>query len=457
MDNASISKLNSQFIENNENCEMNFLDVAWVSICAMLMMLMTPAVGFIYAGLVHKGSIASMLGICFSIFAMINVVWCILGYSLVYGDSQGGIIGNLKYVGLSNLMNFDNKCMNQFGKELCLSTKNYWETCSIPEILFVFYSSKFASITPVLLIGSMSERMYLKYSLLYILIWTIVVYCPIAHWIWNEDGFLNVLGTVDFAGGLVVHLTSGFSGLITSLALGKRKNFGERSEVQNFPFVILGTMLVWFGWYGFVGGSSYKIGKVSVITLLCTNITASASICCWIVMDLIVYGKITALGIALGTISGLVGITPSAGYISYYYSFVIGSISGLICWLAIFLRKKYKLYDDLDIFACHGICGLWGTLAAGLFAQKSINPLLERDGLIFAQAPESKSLIGFQLVGITSVIAYCCTMTFIIIYIMKKLFTLQKKSDFDFYYDNINYFDEFWDSTSKKCKVEAIR
>lgn len=448
---------NSTTFEEAELCQLDRADSVWVGFSSVLVQIMTPAVGFIYAGLVHQGAMGSMLGLCFTTFAVVTIIWGTVGYSLVYGNSQGGFIGDFRYIMMSNLDNFKNKCIGQFGSVICLTRHYYWDQCGIPEILYLFFQAKFACITPVLILGAISERMYMKYSLLFISLWTIIIYCPVSHWVWNEMGFLHKLGVRDFAGGNVVHMSSGFSALITSIVLGKRKAYGSGPDVPNFPYVILGTMLLWFGWFGFVGGNSFRINRVGILAVVNMNVSASVSLFVWIVLDLIKYKRISALGIAMGSICGLVAITPGAGYVSPQYSYIYGFFAAIITWTACYLRKKYQLYDDLDVFTCHGLSGMWGVIATGLFADKRINSNLPYNGLVFAwRTPgESSLFIIYQLISIVVVPVYSVTMTFLILYTMKSFCTIRAKSDEEIYYDHVNFFDEV--SENKNRKVEIIR
>jgi Amt family ammonium transporter len=439
----------------NNDCLVDKADIVWVSIGSLLTMLMIPSVGLIFSGLVNQGSVSSILGLSLATLSITTFQWCIIGYSLVYGNSVSGIIGDAKYLGLEGLLNFHNKCTNQAGYEDCLANKYYWDSCGIPEILFFFFSSKFAGITSVLVIGSFSERLYLKYSLLFVAIWNILVYCPIGHWVWNHDGFMNRLGVRDFAGGLVIHISTGFSGLIASMYLGKRKNFENMPDVFNFPFFIFGTLLLWFGWFGFNGGSSFAINTIGLFAIINTNICASMSLIIWVIIDLFVYKKISSQGISLGVICGLVAITPSAGYIPLNNSFICGFLSGIVCWLFVFLKKKYKLYDDLEIFSCHGISGLVGAICCGLFANKDINPFLEYNGLAYS-GDGSKIFILLQILGFAIIASYSSLMTFIILFIMKKFFNIGPKKEEDVYLDLVNFFDQNIQMKSIQ-KIEAIR
>lgn len=441
-------------MENTIECKVNLPDTIWVGISSTLIMLMPPSMGFVYAGLINQGSMSSMLGLCFAIFALVTIIWSTVGYSLVFGNSLGGIIGDMRYVGLTNLDSFQNKCLNQFTQTECYEKKYYFDSCGIPEILFFLFQNRFAAITTVLILGSISERMYLKYCLLFIILWTLFVFCPVSHWVWNVKGFLYQLGTRDFAGGLVVHVSSGFSALICSFILGKRKSFGSSPEVVNFPYVILGTMLLWFGWFGFNGGSSFKINSIAINSLVNTNISASTSLIIWILMDLLIVKKISAVGIAMGTICGLVAITPGAGYVPCQYAFVFGAVAGFLAWSVIMTRKKLMLYDDLDVFACHGISGCWGTIATGLFASKKINQSLNLDGLAFSG--ENKMFILYQLIAILIVPLYSSLITFIIMFSMKKWLKIRTKSHEEIYNDQINFFDDFNQEKNLK-KLEVIR
>lgn len=448
----------AEYTTASVTCSINSIDSVWVGLSSLLVMLMTPSVGFMYSGLVNQSGMSSMLGLCFSIFAIVSLLWSIIGYSLVYGDSQGGMIGNLRYAFLNNLSNYQNKCLNQFSVKDCVENKYYWDSCGIPEFLFFFFQSKFAGITPVLVIGSISERMYLKYSLIFISIWHLIVYCPLSHWVWNAHGFLHKLGVRDYAGGIVIHVASGFSALVTSIILGKRKSYGTTPDVINFPFTILGTTLLWFGWFGFNGGSSYKLDQVGLYAIVNTNLSATISLVVWIVIDLCVYKRISALGISMGVICGLVAVTPGAGDMEFRYALLVGLIASIICWVASYARKKFNLYDDLDVFTVHGVAGVWGNFATGFFASKQINPYLSMDGLIytFNKEGEDQKFVLYQFVGVVVVIVYSSIMTYIILFFLKKCFNIRAKSDEEIYYDHVNFFDEHYKITSKTEKNAVV-
>lgn len=445
-----------------QQCQVNKADSVWVGISSILVMLMIPSIGFVYAGLVNHKSMSAVLGLCFAIFSIVTIVWTTIGYSLVFGDSLGGFIGNTRYILLLNLANFKNKCLNQYNPAYCYKYRPYWESCGVPEFLMFFFQSKFAGFASVVVIGAASERMYVKYTLLFILFWSLVVFCPIGHWIWNAEGFLKVLGARDFAGGLAVHVAAGFSALVMSYFLGKRKNYGNQPEVTHFPYTILGIMLLWFGWFGFNGGSSYAINITGVLSLVTTNISASMSIISWISMDFLVYKKFSAVGIAMASISGLVSITPGAGYVSPQISYVFGTITGFIVWILVFLRKKYKFYDDLDVFACHGVAGILGIILTGLFASVNINSTLENSGLVFAYTlnEANKLFLVYQICSIIVVSTYSSIMTYLILLIMSKIFEIKAKSKEEVYYDQIQLFDDFQNKSKSKIdenQIEVIR
>jgi Amt family ammonium transporter len=452
---SNITNHNKTYLDD---CKLNLADSIWVGVCSIVVMIITPAIGFIYAGLVNKGAISSMLALCLAIYSIVTILWFIIGYSLVFGDSIYGLIGNMRYIGLTNLNSWENKCLGQFGEEECYANHYYWRACGVPEFLFIFFQSKFAAMTPSLILGAISERMYIKYCILFISLWILLVYCPVAHWIWNTKGILKILGVKDFAGGMVIHISSGFSALITSIFLENRSGFGKGPEIPNFPNVILGITLLWFGWFGFTGGSAYGMNKISILAITNTNTSASISLVVWILMDLIAYKQISALGITLGIICGLVTITPAAGFVSPQITLFIGLFSSIICWLCVYARKKYRLFDDLDVFNIHGIAGCFGALAVGLFADKSINTLLEFNGYINETDLDGNdfdsNFLLYQIGSMFVVIIYSSLVTFLILFFLTKCFNVRAKSFEEIYFDSVNLFDEF---ESTRLKLEVIR
>ncbi len=385
--------------------ELNFADVAWVSTAASLVMLMTPALGFFYAGLVRRKNLVSTLAQCLAIFAVTTLVWALWGYSLAFGPSAGGlgIIGNFSFAGLHNVG----------------LTPNADYAGTIPHLLFFFFQLKFAAITPALIIGAFAERVRFRSLLIFIVIWTTIIYAPIAHWVWSPDGWLRGLGAVDFAGGTVVHIAAGLSALAAAIVIGRRKinGNGVQTEIKpnNIPYVILGAALLWFGWFGFNGGSSLAANGTAVVALVTTNMAAAAAAVSWMLIDWIRKGRPSAVGIAVGAVCGLVAITPASGYVSVWAAIVIGLVAGIISNLAANWRLRTKLDDSLDVFACHGVSGIWGALATGLFATIAVNAA----GVNGAFFGNPKQLLS-QLIAVAVVGAF----SFIGSYLLLKLINL---------------------------------
>ncbi len=346
-------------------------DIAWVLTATALVMLMTPALGFFYGGLVRKKNLVSTIVQCVIIFAVISIIWALWGYSLVFGKSIGGIIGFSP--GLL--------VMNNIG----IHTVNTALSPETPELLFFAFQLKFAAITPALIIGACAERIRFKSLLIFITLWSTLIYLPIAHWVWNPEGWLRGLGAIDFAGGIVVHVSAGLSALAAALVVGRRKgcaipwqnhmkaldqkDSAAEFKPTNIPYVLLGAALLWFGWFGFNAGSALAANDLAVLALVTTNIAAAASAVSWMIADWLRKGKPSAVGIAVGAVVGLVAITPSAGYVSVSSALIIGLAAGIISNLVANWRAgRSKIDDTLDVFACHGVGGLWGSIATGLFA-----------------------------------------------------------------------------------------
>jgi ammonium transporter, Amt family len=345
---------------------LNGADTAWVSVAAALVMLMTPALGFFYGGLVRQKNIVSTIVQCLIIFAIATGVWTLWGYSLAFGQSLGGFIGNLKYA-----------LLNGVG---AAPDPNYAAT--IPALLYYFFQLKFAAITPALIIGAFAERIRFRSLIVFIVLWTTFVYAPVAHWIWGLGGWLRNMGVLDFAGGTVVHVTAGASALASALVIGRRNQVHPEGRPSNVPFVILGAALLWFGWFGFNAGSALSINSLAVNALVTTNIAAAFSTLSWMAVDWILWGKPSATGAATGAVCGLVAITPAAGYVDTIGAIVIGLLAGMICNYTVLLLDRTGLDDTLDVFACHGTGGIFGAIATGVFARKLVNPA-GADGLLY--------------------------------------------------------------------------
>ncbi len=377
-------------------------DIAWVLTSTALVMLMTPALGFFYGGLVRKKNLVSTIVQCFAIFAVISIIWALYGYALVFGDSIGGVIGFSP--GLF--------AMNNLG----IHTVNPLLAPEVPEMLFFAFQLKFAAITPALIIGACAERIRFKSLLIFMVLWSTLIYIPIAHWVWNPDGWLRALGAIDFAGGIVVHISAGISALAAALVVGRRKgaalpwkqhmkaldqkDSATEFKPTNIPYVLLGAALLWFGWFGFNAGSALAANDLAVQALVTTNISAAGAAVSWMIADWLRKGKPSAVGIAVGAVVGLVAVTPAAGYVSVSAALIIGLTAGIISNLVANWRAgRSRIDDSLDVFACHGVGGLWGSIATGLFASAAINGV---NGLFFGNPGQFVA----QLIAIAVVVPF---------------------------------------------------
>jgi Amt family ammonium transporter len=350
-------------------------DIAWIITATALVMIMTPALGFFYGGLVRKKNLVSTIVQCFVIFAVISIVWALWGYCLVFGTSINGIIGfSPKLLGISGLD---------------IHAINTALAPDIPELLYFAFQLKFAAITPALIIGACAERIKFKSLLIFMVLWSTLIYAPIAHWVWNPNGWLRSFGAIDFAGGIVVHISAGLSALAAALVIGRRKgcavpwkshmkSLDQKANAAEFkptniPYVLLGAALLWFGWFGFNAGSAVAANDLAVSALVTTNLAAAAAAISWMLTDWVNKGKPSAVGVAVGAVVGLVAITPASGYVNASAAIIIGLAAGVISNLVANWRAGRSRVDDtLDVFACHGVGGLWGSIATGLFASGAI-------------------------------------------------------------------------------------
>jgi Amt family ammonium transporter len=362
-------------------------DVAWVLAATGLVMLMTPALGFFYGGLVRRKNLVSTIVQCLIIFAVVSLVWALWGYSLAFGPDIGGVIGNLSNFGLAGVG----------------AAPNNFYAQTIPELLFFAFQLKFAAITPALIIGAFAERIRFKALLIFIVLWATIIYAPIAHWVWGDGGWLKQLGVIDFAGGLVVHVSAGLSAVAAALVIGRRKDADAASNMRpnNVPFVILGASILWFGWFGFNGGSALRADEVAVSALVVTNLSACASAVSWMFVDWFRKGKPSAVGISIGAVAGMVAITPAAGYVAPSVSILIGLVAGVASNLVSNWRARTRLDDSLDVFACHGMGAIWGMLATGIFASAALNSA-GANGLAYG----NPGLLGVQAFAIVVVAAF---------------------------------------------------
>ena len=367
-------------------------DISWVISATALVMLMTPALAFFYGGLVRQKNLVSTLSQCLAIFAVVSLVWALWGYTLAFAPSVGGvgIIGDLSLFGLNGVSP---------------SKVNPSYSTAVPELLYFAFQLKFAAITPALIIGAFAERIKFKSLLIFMVLWSTLIYSPIAHWVWGEGGWLRALGAIDFAGGTVVHITAGLSALAAALVIGKRKDLGLKEfKPNNIPFVILGAGLLWFGWFGFNAGSALAANDVAVSALVVTNLAAAAAAVSWMVVDWLRKGKPSAVGIAVGSVCGLVAITPASGYVGVPASIVIGLLAGVFSNLVANWRGSRLRFDDtLDVFACHGVSGIWGSIATGLFASTAVNPS-GPNGLFFGNPMQL--VLQVEAVAVVMVVAF---------------------------------------------------
>ncbi len=380
--------------------QINFGDSSFMMICSALVLLMTPGLAFFYGGMVRRKNVLNTLMSSFFVCGLASIMWVLVGYSLSFGNDFHGIIGGLNFFGF-----------NGVGAE----PSAYAPT--IPQELFAAFQMMFAIITPALITGALVERMKFSALFIFVAVWSLLVYYPMAHMVWGAGGLIGSLGAVDFAGGNVVHISSGVSGLVACIMLGKRRGHGMLSyRPHNIPFVVLGAALLWFGWFGFNAGSALNAGPLAVHAFMTTNTAAAAAMLSWMLIEKVKHGKPTLLGAATGAVVGLVAITPGAGFVPLWASIIMGIVVSPICF---FFVEKVKVkfgYDDaLDAFGCHGIGGIWGGIATGIFGQTAINPVAQWNGLFYGDV----KLFLAQIMSIAITIIFAGGMTFLIIKVMK--------------------------------------
>ena len=347
---------------------MNAGDTGFMLICTAFVFFMTPGLAFFYGGLVRRKNVVNTMMACGAIMGLSVVMWTLFGYSLAFGGNHGGIIGDLRWFAL-----------NGVGWE----PGPYADT--IPHLVFVAFQMMFAMITPALITGAVVGRMRFKALFFFVAIWSLIVYYPMAHMVWGDGGFLAATGSVDFAGGNVVHISSGVSALVLAIYLGQRRGYAKATyRTHNIPFVFLGSAMLWFGWFGFNAGSALKADGLAAHAFMTSSISSACALLTWMLIEVIREGKPTLVGAATGLVIGLVAITPGAGFVPVWASFIIGNLVSPICYFTvILLKQKLKIDDALDAFGCHGIGGIWGGIATGLFGKSSINSVAKWDGLVF--------------------------------------------------------------------------
>ncbi len=346
---------------------INSGDVAWLLASTALVMLMTPGLALFYGGMVNAKNIISTMLQSFICMGIISIVWIVFGFSIAFGTSVGGFFGNPLTFFMFNGV---------------LEAAPWSLAPTIPFILFALFQLKFAIITPALITGSFSERIKFTSYVLFVCLFSIFIYSPIAHWAWHPEGFLFKMGVLDFAGGTVVHISAGCAALAAALYLGKKKEGNEVSTPANIPFVLLGTGLLWFGWFGFNAGSALGANSLAASAFATTNTAAAAAGLAWMFFDTVRGKKPTALGFCIGAVVGLVAITPAAGFVSIPISLFIGTFASIVSNLVVSWRAKSRLDDTLDVFPCHGVGGITGMLMTGIFSSKLINAAAT-DGLFF--------------------------------------------------------------------------
>ncbi|WP_136807935.1 ammonium transporter [Desulfosediminicola flagellatus] len=363
---------------------MNSADTAFILAAAGLVMLMTPGLALFYGGMVRGKNVLGTIMQSLFLIALISFEWVYIGYSMSFGPDVGGIIGNLSWFALNGVTT--------------APSPDYATT--IPQTVFMIYQCMFAIITPALITGAFAERVRFVPFLIFSVLWSILVYNPVCHWIWGKGGWLGNIGVLDFAGGLVVHVTCGAAALAGVLVIGNRKGYGRTSFMpHNLPMTMLGTGLLWFGWFGFNGGSALAADEVAATAFVATHLAGMAGMFMWVVMEWFTQGKATTLGAASGAISGLATITPTAGFVGPNAAILIGLMGGMLCFMAVSYKAKLKLDDSLDVVGIHGVGGLLGTLCLGVFASTAVNPG-GVDGLLYGGVSQFfKQLLGVVVVG----------------------------------------------------------
>jgi Amt family ammonium transporter len=368
-------------------------DTAWVLVSAALVLLMVPGLAFFYGGLVRGKNVLNTLLMSVSAWAIAGVQWVLIGYSLSFAG-EGSWIGNLSWLGLSGV-----------------SSGPGGPVTAIPHLAFAMFQGMFAVITVALISGAVVERMSFRAYLLFALLWTTLIYDPLAHWVWSAGGWLFRMGALDFAGGTVVHISAGISALVAALVLGQRRDHKRVPLVpHNVPLTVLGAGLLWFGWFGFNAGSALGANEVAAVAFVTTFAAPAAALLVWILLDLMRLGHITAVGAATGLVVGLVAVTPAAGFVTPLSALAIGAIGACASYAAIQIRSRTNVDDALDVFACHGVAGIVGALLTGVFATTTVNPA-GRDGLLYGNPAQ----LVTQAIGVGATIVFAGAFTFVIL------------------------------------------
>src|SRR3972149_1673146 len=382
-------------------------DTAWVLISAGLVMLMIPAVGLFYGGMVRKKNALSTIMFSFAILALISVQWVLFGYSLAFGPDIGGVIGNLEWIGLNGVGQSPNAAY----------------AATIPALAFMIFQAMFAVITVALITGAFVERIKFSAFMIFAFLWATIVYDPIAHWVWGAGGWLRNLGALDFAGGTVVHISSGLSALAIAFVIGARKGFGKQPmEPHNIPMSVLGAVLLWFGWFGFNGGSAVASNGLAASAFVVTHTAAAAAALMWTLLSWY-HKRPSVLGTATGAVVGLVAITPASGFVTPLAAIAIGAIAAVLSYYAMLLRMKSKIDESLDVFACHGVGGTWGAIATGVFATAAVNSA--GSGLVDGNVGQ----VVTQIIAVAATGIYAFIVTYILAKVIDATIGLRVKDE----------------------------
>jgi Amt family ammonium transporter len=388
---------------------MNTGDTVFVIISAALVMIMTPGLALFYGGMVRNKNVLGTIMQSFIIIGVISIEWVLWGYSISFGPDHAGIIGGLDWFGLRSV-----------GME---PSASYGTT--VPHLAFMIFQCMFAVITPALITGAIAERMKFSAFLIFTLLWATLVYNPLCHWVWGIGGWLGKLGALDFAGGTVVHISSGISALAAAIIIGKRKGFGSTAFIpHNVPMTITGAAILWFGWFGFNAGSALAANGLAANAFVVTHLASAAAALTWILMERMHRGKPTTLGAASGAVAGLVAITPGSGFVGPMSSIIIGGLAGMICYGGILLKARLGYDDSLDVVGVHCVGGTWGALATGLFASKAINPAYA-DGLFFGNPGQ----LWIQFISVAATMIFAFSMTCIILKVIDKVIGLRVSAE----------------------------
>lgn len=380
-------------------------DTTFIIICAAMVMIMTPGLALFYGGMVRKKNVLSTIMFSFITICVVSIIWVLYGYSLAFGTDIKSIVGGLDYIGLQGV-----------GQE---------PSGTIPHFVFMAFQLMFALITVAIISGSIAERMRFPAFIAFIVLWATIVYSPLCHWVWG-GGWLMELGALDFAGGTVVHISSGVAGLVAAMVIGKRRGYGSEPMVpHNLPMTVLGATMLWFGWFGFNAGSALAANGIAASAFAVTHIAAAAGGLSWVLAEWFHHGKPTLLGCVSGAVAGLVAITPAAGFVAPMPAVIMGLVVGPLCYFAVAVIKAKMGYDDsLDAFGIHGVGGTWGAIATGLFASTAVNDA-GADGLFYGNAAQ----LTTQLIGVGATIVFAALATFIILKVIGLFTSLRVSAD----------------------------